>query len=84
MPGDTGAGTFRSGRSAVARIWLGLALVVGVALLANLVFLPIANKIKALVARDVSMREMLIEGLVGIANGENPRSIEIRLQGYLV
>lgn len=52
--------------------------------LANLVFLPIANKIKALVARDVSMREMLIEGLVGIANGENPRSIEIRLQGYLV
>lgn len=52
--------------------------------LANLVFLPIANKIKALVAREVSMREMLIEGLVGIANGENPRSIEIRLQGYLV
>jgi chemotaxis protein MotA len=52
--------------------------------LANLVFLPIANKIKSLVAREVSMREMLIEGLVGIANGENPRSIEIRLQGYLV
>ncbi|MCA3068928.1 MAG: flagellar motor protein [Rhodocyclaceae bacterium] len=52
--------------------------------LANLVFLPVANKIKALVARDVSTREMLIEGLVGIANGENPRSIEIRLQGYLV
>jgi chemotaxis protein MotA len=52
--------------------------------LANLVFLPIANKIKALVAREVSMREMLIEGLVGIANGENPRAIEIRLQGYLV
>jgi chemotaxis protein MotA len=52
--------------------------------LANLVFLPIANKIKALVAREVSMREMLIEGLVGIANGENPRSIEVRLQGYLV
>jgi chemotaxis protein MotA len=48
------------------------------------VFLPIANKIKTLVAREVSMREMLIEGLVGIANGENPRAIEIRLQGYLV
>jgi chemotaxis protein MotA len=52
--------------------------------LANLVFLPIANKIKTLVAREVSMREMLIEGLVCIANGENPRAIEIRLQGYLV
>ncbi|MCM2257261.1 MAG: hypothetical protein NDJ94_16585 [Vicinamibacteria bacterium] len=39
MPGDAGAGALHSGRSAVARIWLGLALVVGVALLANLVFL---------------------------------------------
>jgi chemotaxis protein MotA len=52
--------------------------------LANLVFLPIANKIKSLVARDIAQREMLIEGLVGIANGENPRSIEVRLQGFLV
>jgi chemotaxis protein MotA len=60
-----------------------VATIYGVAL-ANLVFLPIANKIKTLVAREVSMREMLIEGLVCIANGENPRAIEIRLQGYLV
>ena len=35
-------------------------------------------------AQPWAMREMLIEGLVGIANGENPRSIEVRLQGYLV
>ena len=52
--------------------------------LANLVFLPIANKIKSLLARDIALREMLVEGLVGIANGENPRSIEVRLQGYMV
>jgi chemotaxis protein MotA len=30
------------------------------------------------------MREMFIDGLVGIANGDNPRIIESRLQGYLV
>ena len=29
------------------------------------------------------MREMLIEGLVSIANGENPRVIESKLQGYI-
>ncbi len=28
-------------------------------------------------------REMLIEGLIAIAQGENPRKIEARLSGYL-
>lgn len=51
--------------------------------LANLAFLPIANKLKALVARQVLMREMLVDGLVGIANGENPRLIAGRLEGYM-
>ena len=52
--------------------------------LANLVFLPIANKLKAIIARNVVMREMLVDGLVAIADGENPRIIEARLQGYIV
>ena len=30
------------------------------------------------------MREMLVDGLVGIANGENPRLITGRLRGYVV
>ncbi len=51
---------------------------------ANLLFLPIANKLKALIAHQVTMREMLIEGLGSIANGENPRIIETKLQGYVV
>ncbi|MFV0664511.1 flagellar motor protein [Denitromonas sp.] len=49
---------------------------------ANLVFLPMAKKLQAHVARMVSLREMLVDGLVGIANGDNPRIIESRLQGY--
>lgn len=50
---------------------------------ANLLFLPIASKLKGLVAREARRREMLIDGLVGVANGENPRIIQGRLEGYL-
>ena len=52
--------------------------------LANLAFLPIANKLKTLVSRQVLMREMLVDGLVGIAKGENPRLITGRLRGYIL
>lgn len=51
---------------------------------ANLVFLPVAKKLLANVARMVILREMVVDGLVGIANGDNPRIIESRLQGYVV
>lgn len=50
--------------------------------LANLVFLPVAGKLKAHIGRLVVQREMIVDGLVGIANGENPRIIESRLRGY--
>lgn len=52
--------------------------------LANLVFLPIANKLKTLINHQVIWREMVIDGLVGIAEGENPRIIEEKLLGYVV
>jgi chemotaxis protein MotA len=29
------------------------------------------------------VREMVIEGMISIAQGENPRSIETKLHGYL-
>ncbi len=51
--------------------------------LANLVLLPVANKIKAQVERESRYREMIIEGIVAIAEGENPRAIENKLRGYL-
>lgn len=49
---------------------------------ANLLFLPIAKKLLAYVGDQVAVREMYVDGLVGIANGDNPRIIESRLQGY--
>ena len=50
---------------------------------ANLVLLPVANKLKALIVRQSRYREMLLEGLLSIAEGENPRSIELKLQGFV-
>ncbi|WP_265948127.1 flagellar motor protein [Dechloromonas sp. A34] len=52
--------------------------------LANLIYLPIAGKLKYYISRMVASREMLIDGLVGIALGDNPRIIEGRLRGYLL
>jgi len=51
--------------------------------LANLIYLPIAGKLKYYISRMVAAREMMIDGLVGIAVGDNPRIIESRLKGYL-
>ena len=49
---------------------------------ANLVLLPIASKLKAIAMRQSLYREMLLEGILSIAEGENPRSIELKLQGF--
>lgn len=51
---------------------------------ANLVFLPIAKKLQAVIMRHVVMREMVVDGLQCIAHGDNPRIIQSRLEGYLV
>jgi chemotaxis protein MotA len=51
--------------------------------LANLFFLPAASKLKGAIQANSEAREMVIEGMISIAQGENPRSIESKLQGYL-
>ena len=50
---------------------------------ANLVLLPIAAKLKSVALRQSRYREMLLEGILSIAEGENPRSIELKLQGFM-
>jgi chemotaxis protein MotA len=51
--------------------------------LANLLFLPMANKLKVAVHAHAHEHAMLIEGLVAIAQGDNPRGIDNRLRSYL-
>lgn len=59
-----------------------VATIYGVAL-ANIFFLPMGNKIKSIIHDQTKFREMVIEGIVAIAEGENPRSIETKLQGFI-
>ncbi len=51
--------------------------------LANLLFLPIANKLRAISLQQARCRDMVLAGLVMIADGDNPRAIRSRLEGYL-
>ncbi len=51
---------------------------------ANLFFLPVYHKLRAVIAEQSLFREMLVEGVACIADGENPRVIEGKLNGYLV
>ena len=49
--------------------------------LANLVFLPAANKIKSVVRDRSRIEELVAVGIVAIARGEHPQAVEARLQG---
>ncbi|OOZ37254.1 flagellar motor protein [Solemya velesiana gill symbiont] len=51
--------------------------------MANLFLLPFGNKLRTLALQKSHYREMVIEGIVSIAEGENPRNIETKLQGFL-
>jgi chemotaxis protein MotA len=52
--------------------------------LANLLFLPMANKLKWVTARQVKEKEMVTDGLECIARGDHPRMIEQRLKSHLI
>ncbi|MBO8130547.1 MAG: motility protein A [Candidatus Marinimicrobia bacterium] len=52
-------------------------------LAANLVFLPIAGKLKNRSDDEVIIKEMIIEGVLAIQNGEHPRILYKKLLNYL-
>jgi chemotaxis protein MotA len=51
--------------------------------LANLFFLPAASKLKSVIKDQSRFEELVMEGIAAIAEGENPRIIEARLQGLV-
>ena len=51
--------------------------------LANGVMLPLANKLKRMSSEEVAGREMVMEGVLAIQGGQNPRVIEETLLTYL-
>lgn len=50
---------------------------------ANFIFLPMAGKMKLKVKAMIVTRELILEGLLSIATGENPRHIQEKLEGFL-
>ncbi|WP_250160290.1 motility protein A [Clostridiisalibacter paucivorans] len=53
------------------------------AVLANLIFLPVANKLKGRSKKELAKKEMMVEGLLSIQAGENPRIIEEKLKTFI-
>ena len=51
--------------------------------LANMVFLPIANKLKNRSAREIFIKEAIVEGVLSIQAGDNPRVIQEKLKSFL-
>lgn len=51
-------------------------------MLANIICIPISTKLKKRLKEQVLQREIVIEGLLAIQKGENPRMIEKRLRGF--
>lgn len=51
--------------------------------LANLFFLPISGKLRSVVENQSRVKEIIIEGVIAIAEGENPRAVDTKLQGYV-
>jgi chemotaxis protein MotA len=51
--------------------------------LANLIFTPIAKKLKSLSDEEVLQKELYIEGLLSIQEGENPRIIREKLNSFI-
>ena len=49
---------------------------------ANLIFLPWAAKLKVIAEQEAQFRFMIVEGLVLIASGENPRNLEDQMRSY--
>jgi chemotaxis protein MotA len=51
---------------------------------ANLLYLPIAGKMKLRIREEQIAREMALEGVASILEGMNPHMLEIKLLGFLV
>ena len=50
---------------------------------ANLLFLPCAGKLKIRIREALLVREIMLEGVISILEGMNPRIVESKLQGFL-
>ncbi len=53
------------------------------AVLSNLVFLPMATRLKVRTSEEILMKGVMIEGILSIQSGDNPRIVEEKLKSFL-
>lgn len=53
------------------------------AIMANMIFIPVAGKLKTRSSQEVLVKELILEGVLGISSGDNPRTLEQKLHSYL-
>jgi chemotaxis protein MotA len=51
--------------------------------IANLFFLPFAGKMRIRIHDEHQRREMMLEGVISILEGMNPRMLEVKLAGFM-
>ena len=52
-------------------------------LVANLVFLPIASKLKTRSKQEILIKQMVLEGVISIQSGDNHRVVEQKLKAFI-
>jgi chemotaxis protein MotA len=53
------------------------------ALLANVILLPLVGKLKVRTATELLQKEIIIEGILSIQSGDNPRIVEQKLKAFV-
>ena len=80
--GSLGGSGNVAGQLGIATAQAFVATFFGIAL-ANLLWIPLASKIKERAGQQLLMREIMIEGILSIQAGDNPRLLEEKLHAFL-
>ena len=80
--GSLGSGNNVAGTLGIATAQAFVATFFGIAL-ANLVCIPLATKIRERAGQELLLREIMIEGILSIQAGDNPRLLEEKLHAFL-
>jgi chemotaxis protein MotA len=80
--GTLSGSTNIAGQLGVATAQAFVATFFGIAL-ANLVWIPLASKIKERAGEQLLLREIMVEGILSIQAGDNPRLLEEKLHAFL-
>ncbi|MCD8502659.1 MAG: flagellar motor protein MotP [Bacillaceae bacterium] len=52
-------------------------------LLANLVFIPMASKLESNTEEEIFVKQIIVEGVIGVQSGQNPKILEEKLSAFL-